>query len=276
MWHHRALAFLLIALAVSACLPVEASPTATLPTETVTPTSLPSATIIWFPATPTFTPFPTREIMPTQDYHPGIGEIILEDNFDEPASWSTSRTAVGSVAFGEQELTLAVASPKGSLLSLRNSFKADDFYLEIEALPSLCRSGDVYGLLLRASSTLDTYRLLINCNGQIRMERLKNGNVVLLQDWVTSGQIFPGGMMRLRLGVWALKDEMRVFVNDVYHFTVHDPVWTTGLVGVFARSSGDSALTVNFSHLVARRLIPGAAIQESVIVTPTQKATPAP
>ncbi len=276
MWYYRAFVFLLITLSVSACLPVEASPTAALPTETVTPTSLPSATIVWFPATPTFTPFPTREITPTQDYHPGIGEILLEDNFVDLASWLTSRTAVGSVAFGEQELTLAVASPRGSLLSLRNSFQADNFFLEIDALPSLCRSGDVYGLLLRASSTLDYYRLLINCDGQIRMERLKNGDVVLLQDWVTSGQIFPGGMMRLRLGVWALKDEMRVFVNEVYHFTVHDPVWTTGQVGVFARSSGDFALTVNFSHLVVRRLTPGAAIQESTVGTPAQTATPVP
>ena len=278
----RSIAFFLIALAMTACLPVEASPTAAPPTETKPPTPLPSATIIWFPATATFTPFPTREIIPTQDYHPGTGEIFLEDFFDDPASWATSRTAVGSVAFGQQELTLAVASPRGSLLSLRSSPQVNDFYLEIDTLPSLCRPGDIYGLLLRASSPIDYYRLMVNCNGQVRMERLKNGKVVLLQDWITSGQIFPGGMIRLRLGVWALKDEMRVFVNDVYHFTVRDPVWISGQVGVFARSAGETPLTVNFSHLVVRSLAPpplthatatSEVVKESIGATSTLKPT---
>lgn len=252
----RVITFIFAVLILQACLPVGSSPTAAPPTltPTVTLTPLPSATIIWFPATPTFTPFPTREIIPTQDYHPGLGEVLLEDHFDDPGSWTTSRTAVGSVAFGQEELTLAVASQRGSLLSLRSAPQVDNFYLEMDALPSLCRPGDIYGLLLRASSAIDTYRLAVNCDGQLRMERLKNGQVVVLQDWVTSGQVFPGGMMRLRLGAWAFEDELRVFVNDEYHFAVRDPVWASGQVGVFARSSGETPLTVNFSHLLVRSL----------------------
>lgn len=242
--------FLLIGVVLTACLPVEISPTPIpAPTETVTVTPPPSATIVWFPATPTFTPAPTQEITPTQEVRPEIGALILDDRFNDPQSWMTSRTAVGSIAFGENELTLAVAAPKGSLLSLRATPQLDNFYLEIEALPSLCRADDQYGLLLRASSLFDYYRLLISCNGQLRMERLNNGKYTVLQDWVTSGQIFPGGMIPVRLGVWAQKDELRIFANDTFQFTVRDPVWVTGQVGVFARSEGETPLTVNFSKL---------------------------
>ncbi|MBE0699206.1 MAG: hypothetical protein IH586_19975 [Anaerolineaceae bacterium] len=260
--------FFLIVLALTACLPAEASPAPVPPTETATATPLPSATIIWFPATPTYTPFPTREITPTQDLRPEIGGLILEDRFDDPQSWATSRTAVGSVAFGQKELTLAVASPRGSLISLRAEPQLSDFYLEIDSLPSLCRTDDNYGLILRATSRFDYYRLLVNCNGQLRMERLKNEKPVLLQDWITSGQIFPGGMIRLRLGVWAQKDEMRVFVNDIYQFTVQDPVWPAGQVGVFARSAGDTPLTVNFSQLKIFSLNGSALVPSTGTATP--------
>jgi hypothetical protein len=272
----RLMLFFLVALALTACLPVEASPTPVPPTETVTVTLLPSATIIWFPATPTFTPFPTQEITPTLDLRPAMSGVILEDRFDDPQSWATSRTAVGSVAFGQNELTLAVASPRGSLLSLRKAPQLDDFYLEIDALPSLCRTDDNYGLLLRATSLYDYYRLLVNCNGQLRMERLKNGKPVVLQDWVTSGQVFPGGMIRLRLGVWAQKDEMRVFVNGIYQFTAHDPVWASGQLGVFARSTGDTPLTVNFSQLKIYHLDSSVAVPAVTTPTPSLKQSKIP
>ena len=43
--------------------------------------------------------------------------------------------------------------------------------------------------------------------------------------------------MRSRLGVYAQGAELRVFINDVYQFSVKDPVWSSGTLGVFARSS---------------------------------------
>jgi hypothetical protein len=42
---------------------------------------------------------------------------------------------------------------------------------------------------------------------------------------------------------------MRFFANDEYLFTVDDPLLPFGLLGVFARSASDLAVTVNFSDL---------------------------
>lgn len=259
---------------LTGCLSVEVSPTAPPLTPTASLTPLPSATIIWFPATATYTPFPTQVTTPTQEMLSGLGEIIVKDSFTAGETWDTSRTAAGSVAFGLQELTLAVAAPQTFLSSQRRSLQLYDFYLEIDVLPSLCLAKDAYGLLLRASSAIDYYRLLVTCDGQLRMERLKNGKPVILQDWMNSGQIFPGGMMRSRLGVWALGEEMRVFVNGVYHFSVRDPVWRNGQVGVFARSAGDTPLTVSFSNLLIFDLIGGQPIPAISTPRPGSSSTP--
>jgi hypothetical protein len=246
----RALALLILALILAACLP-EPPPTPTpepTPTATVTPTITP--TIVWFPATATRTAAPTIAIEPTEDLRPALGEVLLRDPFTDPDQWGVTRTAAGSVAYGNEELTLAVAQSKGSLLSFRKTPQLNNFYLEIDAQPSLCRGADAYGLLLRAASAGDFYRLVMTCEGQVRMERVKNSKNVPLSEWTTSGQIQPGGMLPARVGVAAQGEDLNVFINGVYQFSVKDPVFTSGAVGVFARAAGDTSLTVNFSNLV--------------------------
>ena len=278
-------ALLALAALTSACLPPQppAPDLLPAPTETSTVTPTVTATIVWFPPTATFTLFPTAVVTPTEDFRPDLGALILEDDFTDQTAWPAARTAAGSVAYGNRELTLAVSAPGGSLLSLRQLLLVNDFYLEIDATPSLCRSGDTYGLLFRASSALDFYRLMVNCSGQLRVERLKNGYAALIQDWTISGQIPPGGLMRSRLGVWALGDEFRVFVNGVFQFSFRDPVWSSGQIGVFAKSSGDSPLTVNFANLAVYSLPGGRPAPPTPTARPPAKTpsvtgspTPAP
>jgi hypothetical protein len=49
---------------------------------------------------------------------------------------------------------------------------------------------------------------------------------------------------------------MRFFINDQYQFTVNDPLLPSGNIGVFARSIGETAVTVNFSDLIVRQIEP--------------------
>jgi hypothetical protein len=242
------LALLLLSIMVAACLPDVPEPVPTLPLETATPTPDLTDTIVWFPPTATYTPAPTRESTPTPELRPLEGDVILIDTFTEREGWQVARSVVGSIAYGQDELTLAVSSPRGLLVSFRSAPALADFYLEVNVEPNLCRGSDAYGLLLRAQSSGDYYRLLLNCNGEVRFERLMNSRSLPLHDWIGSG-LPPGGMIPARLGVWALKDEMRVFVNGVHQFTVRDKTWNGGQIGVFARSAGDTPLTVSFSQL---------------------------
>jgi hypothetical protein len=211
---------------------------------------------------------------PTPDLRPPLGKVLLEDPFTDQTQWPVSRSGAGNVTYGKGELTLAVSATRGTLTSLRKAPMLDNFYLQVEALPSLCRNEDTYGLLLRASSSQDLYRLLVTCSGKVRLERVKGGRVLPLQDWTPSGQIFPGGMLRTRLGVWAQGEDLHIFINDVYHFSVRDTVWSSGTLGLFARSAGDTPLTVSFSNLVVYRVSPGLQPSAPPTVVATKKVTP--
>lgn len=264
LWFLAAACFLL-----AACLPPTPVPLPLVPSETPTQTLTPTATIDWFPATATYTPPPTRAVEPTVDQRPALGDVLLRDPFTDRDQWQTSRTAAGSIAYGRDELTLATAAEKALLVSFRASPQLSNFYVEIDALPSLCREGDAFGLLLRAGSEGDYYRLLADCAGRLRLERLRSSRAELLQDWTPTGQVPSGGMIPMRLGVLAQRDSLAVYINGVHQFTARDPVYSSGMLGVFARSAGETPLTVNFSDLIVYEV-------GSAVPTPTEARTPTP
>ena len=232
----------------SACLPDPEplpSPTSTSAPDTATPTS----TIVWFPPTQTSTPFPTPVLLPTEDMRPGVGELVYADEFTDPEVWSLQSYDTGSVALGKNELTIAINAEDTYLYSLRGNWQLSDFYLELTASPNMCRDMDEYGLLLRVSAEYDFYRFSLSCNGQVRLDRIYGATATSPQPWMLSGAAPPGAPSTARLGVWAVGNELRFFINDRYQFTVRDPMLTSGGVGVFARSTDNWPVTVNFSDL---------------------------
>jgi hypothetical protein len=236
---------------------------------TSTPSLTASLTPVWFPATETPTPAPSLTQRPTEDQRPGLQTVTLKDDFSQ-GGWQVFSNEAGRAAFGKKELTLAVSLAKGVLSSLRASTLPGNSYLEITATPNLCRKDDIFGLYLRAASPRDGYRLLVSCGGMLRLERLKNSELVVLQDWQPGVGIGPGGMLPIRLGVWADGKELRVFANDQFQFSARDPVWTDGMLGVYARAAGDSPLSVSFSDLQVRSLDPARI----PTLTPWPTATP--
>jgi hypothetical protein len=196
-------------------------------------------------------------VTPTPDPRPARGPELLVDDFTDSGHWQVVQSAAGSVAYGRSELTLAVRQSKASVSSLRDGPELGDFYLEITTKASLCRGDDTYGLLLRAASANDYYRFLINCNGELRVERILDGRSLPLQDWTQSGIVPAGSPVVLRIGVVASGRQMSFFINDLHQLDIDDRTHSSGRVGVYARSSGDSALSVSFSDLVVTGLAPG-------------------
>ncbi|MCL4562272.1 MAG: hypothetical protein M1281_16875 [Chloroflexi bacterium] len=239
--------FPIILLLLAACAPAS-SPEAAIPS-TLAPSPISATetpTVVWFPPTETPTLAPTQALTPTPDPRGDLGKILLSDDFSKREHWQTGRTPAGSMAFGDSEFTLAVAEPKASLSSLRDGPVLTDFYVEVNAEPSMCRGADAYGVLLRAASEADFYRFTLTCDDRMRFERTVNNQTAVIQDWTPRlGPPAPS-----RLGVWVTGTEMRFFVDGIYQFSAHDPVLHEGRLGLFARSAGDTPLTVNFSNLV--------------------------
>jgi hypothetical protein len=261
------LAILAAAVFLAACLPQEqpSQPPAETPPPAPTSVQTATATVDWFPATSTPTLAPSPVFTPTPDLRPGLGQVLLQDDFTDPQAWQTGKNPAGNMAFGKNVLTLAVAAPKGALFSLRSGPELGDYYLEVTAAPSLCRGADAYGLLLRAASTPNFYRFSLTCDGQTRLERIHNGSAAVLQDWTPR----IGPPLPSRLGVWIAGDEIRVFIDNYFQFSARDPVLTGGSLGLFARAAGDSALTVSFSDLVVRQVGPDPAPVRTLSPTST-------
>jgi hypothetical protein len=233
---------------LSACVTPTADPTPLPPTETATITSTVTATIDWFPATATPTLRPTQIIEPTPEMRPGVGSLLIDDLLSSGSQWQTGRFSAGNITQVNNSLTIAIQQSRASLLSLEMKNILRDFYLETKVNIGLCKSNDVYGLIVRAVSEYNYYRFLVDCQGYARAERVRDGATTLMQDWTPTG-LPPGAPLDVSLGVWVVGSEMRLFANNAYIFSVKDPVFTEGTVGIFARASGDSPVTVSFSKM---------------------------
>ena len=269
------LILLIIVVMVSACNDFSLAPA----TQTVsplpftrTPTPTPTPTRIWFPATETSIPQPTRAVLiATLDQRPLSNTILIEDDFSVPGRWTTSSTEYGSVAYGLDELTIALNQARTSLYSFFLEPVPNQYYLEMLVNPSLCKGEDLYGVAFQVQSNSDFYRLVLRCDGQIRVDLIRGGSVVTIVEQPSSGQLRPGAMQEIPIALWLNANEVQVFIDGIYQFRVDGLLWRTGGIGVYARSAYDSALTVNFSEFILRE---GQAFPPTPV--PTWTPLPAP
>ena len=238
----NALAMILL---LNACLPLNSTLATELPLPTDTPLQAP--TIVWFPpsATPTLNLIPTYTATP--EMNPGIGEQIFKDNFSDKSVWDTAASDQASAIIKDKHLTLAV-EPGLSVASLRRDVTLANFYAEITAQPKLCRGADNYGIIIRSTGN-SFYRFILTCNGLIHAERIKSGERLLLANPIASGDVPLGAPGEVRIGMWAVGGEMRLFLNGRFQFSVTEKTFPSGAFGVFTQSKGDTPVTITFSDL---------------------------
>jgi hypothetical protein len=243
-----------------------ASPTAALPSET------PTATIVWFPPTSTPTSRATPSVGPTQDLRPGIGALLFTDDFSDPGLWNTASSPSASAEIDANRLVLSLSGQGPmTILSLRAEPLLADFYLEVTASLGLCGPLDQYGLLLRAAPGGSHYRFALRCDGRVRLERVESSSSVPLMDWLVSGDAPTGAPGQVRLGVWAVGNEFRFFLNEHYSFSLRDPLFRSGTLGFFAASGSSAPVLVSFTELSAAALTYASPTPSQ---TPTRTPTP--
>ncbi len=233
---------------ISACFPTEALTPFASPTPTATNTLTP--TTVWFPPTETPTVHPTVIPSPTPELRPDVGDVLFSDDFDLPTNWTLTETASSNISVVNNELTAVLSREKGYLYSVREGALFTNFYAEITASPNLCSGLDEYGMLIRYQSPGNFYRFSLSCNGQVRLDRVVGGTASSPQPWMVTTSVPSAAPSTSRLGVWVVGKEMRFFVNDQHQFTITDRALPSGAMGVFVRSGGENAVTVNFSDLV--------------------------
>jgi hypothetical protein len=223
-----------------------------MPTAADTPAPLTSPTTVWFPPTATPSPAPQPTQQPTPERKPGIGDVILTDDFASATLWNTAASDQAAVKETGSGLAIAVQPGIAPVVSFRQGKVFSNMYAEITARPSLCRGADDYGMVFRAPNNAAYYRFSLACNGTTGADRISRGAVRVLQPPLLSGDVPVGAPGEVRLGVWAVGSEFHFFLNGRYQFTAVDRSYATGGIGVFAHAAGTTPVIVTFSDLSIR------------------------
>jgi hypothetical protein len=178
--------------------------------------------------------------------------MLVADDFSKKSLWDTATSDQASAAIDDNRLNLSAQSGI-YMISLRHDLIVDDYYAEITARPNLCRAEDSYGFLVRANAVA-YYRFALYCNGTVLAERISVGTRELLQPSLPSGDVPPGAPGEVRIGVWAVGTEMRLFLNGRYQFSISNPNYPSGTLGVFVNSAGASPIIVSFSDLTIQEI----------------------
>jgi hypothetical protein len=274
---------LLLTLGLLACSgPIQPEPTLPSPEPVIeaesTPT--PSPTIDWFPATETPTASVTLPPSPTPILLPGLGGVTYTDDFSEPSRWLRAKSepdGTNSVIIERNRATIAINTTPATISSLHQELFLADFYAEMDVSVNRCEATDVYGLLIRAAGDFDSYRYTLNCQGETRVERMRDSIVYPLVEWTPSGDVPPGAPGEVTLGVWASGVEMRFFLNGRLQFRITDPVFRNGALGIFASARSPFGMNVSFQDLTLRSVVyasPTPTLTPSNTPLPTRTPRP--
>ncbi len=258
----------------ASCLPLTEQPTPRSSLATASPTLQPSPSIVWFPPTSTHTPYPTYQPSLTPETMPGTGVELYAEAFTDPSAWTNVQPLSdggNNILLSEGRLTLALNQVPARLQSVHTALLLTDFYAETTAHLNRCSGEDAYGILFRAAAENYAYRFLLNCNGQMRVDRLRGGDTYPLVDWLPSGGAPPGAPAQVRLGVWVAGVEMRFFLNGQYQLSLTDTLYPSGSFGYTASALSPVGINVSFDALTIRRVT-----YLSPTPTPSPSHTPLP
>lgn len=249
---------LLSVVLLAACLRQVDTPIAETTQPTDTPTLAPSitSTVIWFPPTETPAVTPTQERTPKPGMMVELGEIIYEDQFTSSEGWILPQSGRGLISIGNGELNIIINETGSYLAGTREKPDVGDFYAEITANPVLCSSRDEYGFLFGVVGGIQYYSFGLSCSGEVRLERFDAGGIITLLPWTRDASVPIGAPSVTKLAVVADDDEIHIYINGESLFSVEGQQRRYGSFGVYARSVGDTAMTVSFSDLIVRELLP--------------------
>lgn len=245
-------------LALASCLRLEDPGAVDTPqaTNKPQPSATPTSTVIWFPPTDTPVVTPTSEYTPTPEVLVELGDVIYEDPFISSEGWLLPKTQRGEINIGNGEINIIINEPGSYFDGFLEKPSVKDFYAEITANPILCSSLDEYGFLFSVSGINQYLRFAINCSGEVHLDRLDAGSTTLLYPRTRVASIPAGALSVTRVAVLVIADQIHIYINGDLLFLVEGQLIRRGSFGVFGRSSGETAMTVSFSDLIIREVLP--------------------
>lgn len=248
----------LLVLFLAACFQLEdpAAQETPLPTATRTPSPSSTPTVVWFPPTDTPAATPTREITPTPGLMVELGEVLYQDPFLTSEGWSLPQNERGQINIGNGEMNIIINEPDSYFAGTLEKPDLSEYYAEITASPVLCSGRDEYGFLFSVYGNGQYYRFALSCSGEMRLDRLSPSGITVLYPWTRNASVPAGAPSVTKLAVLVVDGEIHLFLNGESSFSITGQQSTFGSFGVYARSVGGTALTVSFTDLTIREVLP--------------------
>ena len=230
-------------LTIAACAPAASPEARSSPTATAIITSRPD---------PTQTaPPPTHTAVP--EHRLGLGVPLFEDDFELDTGWDQGAAPRGAVSRLDNKLVISVRGPSTTLSSLSPIEPIADFMVEIEVRSEICENGDEFGLIVRVGGagnpTQDShYRFLITCDGAVRASRFLSVAEAPILPITPIADVLAGAPANNRIGVSAIGDSFRFFVNDMQVFQLEDGQIPAGRIGVIVRARQGAQTTISFDN----------------------------
>jgi hypothetical protein len=230
--------------------------------EMVTPTIEPTRSSTFTPELPLSALLPTLEEIPTEPptiaptrtleaLRPAEADqrIFFDPLDDAITGWNLAKTEAGTVDFSSGMLVFTVNAPYTPLVSMLPRDIPADVYIETTVQSLLCGDTlDTFGIIFRDGKDY-SYRLAVTCFGQMRFERIKGSNVEGASVWRETLGLLQGAPATNRIGVLIRGSIFRFFVGGIEVFSEHDPMSTTGGVGLFIRTEKGKVLSVGFEEI---------------------------
>jgi hypothetical protein len=224
--------------------PVAGGGLARLPTAGVRPTT---------PSKPTARPKPTSAPQPTAQPKPSSqGAVLLEDDFEDPTSSDLSEETgtTATYSFSDGAYAINVKAPKYIVWSSYTG-SYDDVDIQVDTILDAGPLDSAAGVLFRYQDEDNFYYYRVSADGSYNLTLYVAGERRVLVDWTEAPEI-KGRRQVNHLGVEAIGDHIRLFVNDTLLAEVSDDTFAKGEIALAVTTFEEGDATFKFDNLIVR------------------------
>ena len=202
------------------------------------------------PAASTPTPPPTFPSVVTVTTIPQVGSILLEDDFEDPASgWEIGDYDTGSVGYnGGVYVVTALGNRETMWGTAGRSF--DNVIIEVDTTQVSAgpKNDNDYGVVCREQGNGDGYHMLISGDGYYAIAKAEAGSFSWLVDWAGSDAIRQGNATN-RIRAVCDGPTLTLSANGQRLATAEDTTFASGDIALTATSYEDAPTEIHFDNL---------------------------
>ncbi|NPV55383.1 MAG: DUF1080 domain-containing protein [Anaerolineae bacterium] len=213
--------------------------------------------------TPEDTTTPEPSLTPTpggvaSDPRNQLGAPTKYDPLDNATEWGwpVGSDSFTSLSFKDGSMLMTgVTDLAGWRLPVQDG--TTNFYLEVTASPQTCASTDNYGIMFRIpdyKNAIKGYQLMVSCDGRFTLRRWDgsvepDGKANILVAWRAADAINKGADAVNRVGVMAVGNRIRVYINGVFLQEVLDDTFDTGNFALMVNPDVTEKFTVRYDEI---------------------------